>query len=334
VDALLSEEEALLEQTVDALLEHSVPTAVRDLLAFEDATLWPRLAAADLLGLGVPSDLGGVGTYVDVVIAVEAFGRALAPAPFLGSSVLAAQLLSCAGAAPEVLAPLIDDQARLAVALEADLGRVAEVTDAAAVALDAAGADAALAVLDGRLVLVEVGEELDGFDPTRAVRAVHLERVAAPLAHERPVTSEVLEAWSARAWIALAADTVGVMDGALRSAVEHAKGREQFGVPIGSFQAVQHLLAEAYTTLSGARSLTRFAAWALAHRGGAESHRAARTAKAYCAEGGKTVCEAVVQVYGGTGMTWECPAHLYLRRALLNRRVLGDELDHLHALSA
>jgi alkylation response protein AidB-like acyl-CoA dehydrogenase len=256
------------------------------------------------------------------------------PAPFLGSSVLAAQLLTCAGAAAVTLAPLIDGQARLAVALDPELGRLAEVTDPTAVAVDAAGAGAALAVRDGALVLVEVGGELDGFDPTRAVRTVHLERVVAPVAHVHPVTFEVLEAWSDRAWIALAADTVGVMDGALGAAVGHAKGREQFGVPIGSFQAVQHLLAEAYTTLAGARSLTRFAAWALAHRGGTEARRAARTAKAYCAEGGKTVCEAVVQVYGGTGMTWECPAHLYLRRALVNRRVLGDELVHLHALSA
>ncbi len=333
MDALLNEEEALLAETIAALLERTVPSAVRDLLEFDDATLWPRLEAADLLGIGVPAEAGGVGSYVDVVIALEAFGRALVPAPFLGSSVLAAQLLACAGAPAAMISALSTGERRLAVALDPTLQRVADVADGAAVAFDAAGAQGALAVRGDELVLVAVGDRLDGLDQTRQLRAVHPDRVLDPLGGIRDVGSEVLEAWSARAQIALAADVVGVMDGALRSAVEHAKGREQFGVPIGSFQAVQHLLAEAHTTLEGARSLTRYAAWTLDHRDQPEAGRAAHTAKAYCAEAGKSVCEAVVQVFGGTGMTWECPAHLYLRRALVDRHVLGDELVHLHVLS-
>ncbi len=334
MDALLNGEEALLEETVVALLDKSVPGSVKDLLELDDRRLWRLVADADLLGLGVPADLGGIGTFVDVAIVAEAFGRALAPAPFLGSTVLAMQLLVCAGSTAEALAPLVAGERRLAVALDPGLQHLADVTDAEAVAWDAGGAAAALARHGDEIVLVQLGDRLQGFDQTRCLRAVHLDASADMEPPGGRVSPQALEAWSARAWTGLAADAVGVMDGALQAAVEHVKAREQFGVPIGSFQAVQHLLAESRTSLEGARSVTRFAAWALEHRDAAESVRAAHTAKAYCAEAARTVCEAAIQVHGGMGMTWDCSAHLYLRRAMADRHVLGDELAHLHALTA
>jgi alkylation response protein AidB-like acyl-CoA dehydrogenase len=123
------------------------------------------------------------------------------------------------------------------------------------------------------------------------------------------------------------------MAGALDLAVEHAKTRVQFGVPIGRFQAVQHLLADAHVDVEGARSLVNHAAWALDHLDLTAAVTAAHVAKAYCSEKGKLVCERSIQVHGGMGMTWECRAHLHHRRAMADRTLLGDEALHYRAIA-
>ena len=123
------------------------------------------------------------------------------------------------------------------------------------------------------------------------------------------------ERWTALALTALTADLVGTMQGALSLATRYAGQREQFGAPIGSFQAVAHLCAEQAVS-RGARSAMFYAAWCT-DESPAEALDAARVAKAYAAEVARAVTEAAIQVHGGIGMTWECLAHLYLRRALL-----------------
>ena len=101
--------------------------------------------------------------------------------------------------------------------------------------------------------------------------------------------------------VMLSADTVGLMQGAVKLAVEHAAGRIQFGVPIGTFQAVQHLIAEAHVDAEGGRGLANYAAWAVDHRPVSEAAAAARIAKAYCASAGKKVCEARSRCTGAWG---------------------------------
>lgn len=112
------------------------------------------------------------------------------------------------------------------------------------------------------------------------------------------------------------ADLVGAMRGAIELATEYAKAREQYGVPIGSFQAVQHLLADAFVAMEGSRSVMLHAAWAVDALPAADALDAAALAKAYCSRAARNVCEAAIQVHGGIGNTWECFAHIYLRRAL------------------
>jgi hypothetical protein len=112
------------------------------------------------------------------------------------------------------------------------------------------------------------------------------------------------------------ADLVGAMQGALDLAVGYAKHRHQYGAPIGSYQAVQHLLADALVATEGSRSVTLHAAWAVGALGADDALVAAATAKAYCARAARDVCETSIQVHGGIGNTWECLAHVYLRRAL------------------
>ena len=113
------------------------------------------------------------------------------------------------------------------------------------------------------------------------------------------------------------------MRGALELAVGYASARRQFGRAVGSFQAVQHLLADAHVQLEGARSVARHAAWAADALAPADALAAAAAAKAYCARAARTVCETGIQVHGGIGNTWECPAHVHLRRALVSAALLG-----------
>ena len=113
------------------------------------------------------------------------------------------------------------------------------------------------------------------------------------------------------------------MRGALALATDYARERRQYGAPIGSFQAVQHLLADAFVAMEGSRSIALHAAWAVDALPGPEALAAASAAKAYCARAARAVCETAIQVHGGIGNTWECLAHVFLRRALLSTELLG-----------
>lgn len=122
--------------------------------------------------------------------------------------------------------------------------------------------------------------------------------------------------WRALALTVTCADLVGTARGTHALATEYAKVREQYGATIGSYQAVAHLLAESLALIEGAISVVRHAAWAVDELPTTEAIEAARVAKIYCARAAMTVCETSIQVHGGIGNTWECLAHIYLRRAL------------------
>lgn len=334
MDALLDDTEALLAESIAAQVAAAVPTTVGGLESFRDDELWSQLAATDLLRLGIPEPLGGMGSVLDATIVLTALGRAVAPVPYLGAAVLPAHLLAAAGADRDLIGTLVDGSQRIAVAFGSTLTDVA-APGAPSVAFDAAGADVALAVEpDGEVVLVELGADRDALDVTRRVATVS----SRPRGEERGETVGQLSVGAGRRWravalTAVAADLVGVMTGALDQAVEHARTRVQFGVPIGSFQAVQHLLADAYVDVEGARSLVHHAAWSIDHVELPDAMVAAHAAKAYCSEKGKLVCERVIQVHGGMGMTWECRAHLHHRRAMADRSLLGDEGVHHRAIA-
>jgi alkylation response protein AidB-like acyl-CoA dehydrogenase len=113
------------------------------------------------------------------------------------------------------------------------------------------------------------------------------------------------------------------MRGTITLATEYAGVRQQYGSLIGSFQAVQHLLADAFVAMEGSRSVALHAAWAVDALPADEALAAASVAKAYCARSARAVCETSIQVHGGIGNTWECLAHVFLRRALLSADLLG-----------
>jgi alkylation response protein AidB-like acyl-CoA dehydrogenase len=141
-----------------------------------------------------------------------------------------------------------------------------------------------------------------------------------------------LDAWTALGLALTSADLIGITRGVLDLTVAYAKERRQYGVPIGTFQAVQHLLAEALCLLEGASSVALQACWGVDQLTPDEARSAGRVAKAYCARAARTVCETAVQVHGGMGNTWECIVHVYLRRALLSSQWFGDDGEQLRQL--
>jgi len=151
---------------------------------------------------------------------------------------------------------------------------------------------------------------------------------------ESPVELGELSDEDAGRWRALAlavscADLVGAARGAQALAVDYAKVREQYGATIGSYQAVGHLLAESLALIEGSVSVLRHAAWAVDELPAAEAIEAAKVAKIYCARAALTVCETSIQVHGGIGNTWECLAHVYLRRVLTATETWPVKLEEL-----
>ena len=129
--------------------------------------------------------------------------------------------------------------------------------------------------------------------------------------------------WTALALTITAADLVGTMQGAIDLTRAYVTDRQQFGRPVGSFQAVQHLLADAVVALEGSRASLRHAAWAVDALEPDDARTAAASAKAYASRAARSVHETAIQLHGGIGNTWECLAHVFLRRSLLSTDVCG-----------
>jgi alkylation response protein AidB-like acyl-CoA dehydrogenase len=315
MDVRYSAEELALRASVAHVVDRLGPQAVGQLADAERvAKLDAAVAGSGWRELRTPDDEGAPwASVVAVAIVAEELARGLADAPFLGPT-LAAELRRLASA-PEAIG-------RETVALRPDLGALAQVGDDG-VAIDAAGAETALLLGPGNaLIAVPVGGLPAGVDLTRPTMLVS-SGSAAPVEGARPLVEDDLLRWSALALAATTADLVGTMQGAIDVSVDYAKQRRQYGKQIGSFQAVQHQLAEAMVHLEGSRAASLCAAWAVDALDPREALAAAATAKAYASRAAREVCEIAIQVHGGIGNTWECLAHVHLRRTLLATDVLG-----------
>jgi alkylation response protein AidB-like acyl-CoA dehydrogenase len=184
-------------------------------------------------------------------------------------------------------------------------------------AADAQGADVLVAWADGSASLLSGArlEAVGSLDPTR-----RLFRVSGG-------TGEALEGDVERAFrcaaVANAAESVGVAARALEMAVAYAKERQQFGRPIGSYQAVSHTCAQMLLEVEGARSAVFWAAWALDHEP-ETAPLASACARAYASDCGRRVTRAALQVHGGIGFTWEHDLHLFLKRGEANAHSYGE----------
>jgi len=284
MDFAFTDEQLELKRQARAWLSERYPLD-RDFDGPQDDR-WAELAELGWLGVSVDEAEGGAGLgFVEEAILIEELGYALYPGPYLAT----------VGFALASLGP--DDRAAVAAGrtkwsaeirgLVPWLRSVDRVVDTDGLAHDARG------------------EELVSVDPSRPLG--RLERTnGSPLPGHRDIP---------RARAAMAAEALGVAQRVLELGVEHAKTREQFGRPIGVYQAVSHQLADTYADVELARSLVYWAAWCVAEDD-EQAPVAAAATKAFAAEAAVAACERSIQVHGGTGFTWEHPLHRFYKRAL------------------
>jgi alkylation response protein AidB-like acyl-CoA dehydrogenase len=329
MDVNLSEEEELLQTTARRVadLVGPAPTSAD---GWDDTKGWAALSQAGLLTLPLIEPGSATGPGVAAALVAEALAIKPCALPFVGSAVLAPALLVAAGADPGLLDEMAAGERRVAIAMSPDLSAPLLRGDTV-VLWDAASASSVVGLgPDGTVVMLEA-------PAPGCPRSVDLTRTTVLAALVGGQVTEIagapseegLARWTALALTTLSADLCGLMRGALDLAVGYAKSRVQFGVPIGSFQAVKHMCADMLVHLETGRSAMLYAAWAVDHLPADAALTAARVAKAFTSEAATAVTETCVQVHGGVGMTWENTAHLFLRRALLDRQTLGDETVHL-----
>lgn len=327
--AITDDHRALAETAADFLARRGARDGARALLDATDETLpswWGELGELGWLGLHVPEEHGGSGyTLEELVVVVEQFGRAVAPGPFVPTTIAAALLATVGGpAAASHLPGLVDGSTIGAVALGGDVTAQGDATSGNAASDNTASGDAGT-VLGGalaQLLLVVTGDDVavvevgDGvtvevpanMDPTRRTAKVTLDGCAATVLPGARRTLVDL------ARVVLAAEAVGLAGEATTMAAEYAKERVQFGRPIGTFQAVKHHCANMIVATELATSAVWDAARAAA-TGGDQLTYAAAVAATLAAPAADLCANLSTQVHGGIAITWEHDAHLFMRRA-------------------
>src|SRR5581483_658145 len=256
--------------------------------------------------------------------------RHLVPLPYAGNAVVAAAGLRLLGDDQVLLGALASGARRSSVIVGEDLSWPPR--SATGIAWEWAEGDTLLALVDGRLRAVTgaVGRSRPSVDFSRSLATV----TGLPGPAGEDADADALAIVRAYAQVATAAALVGAMHGTFQAAVAYAKDRQQFGRPIGSFQAVQHMCSEMLVDTESARSALYGAAWAVEHASVPGAVRAAGVAKAWCGEAAVRVCETAMQVQGGMGMTWEYDGHLYLRACHLAAAAFGGEAAAIEAVAA
>jgi alkylation response protein AidB-like acyl-CoA dehydrogenase len=273
----------------------------------------------------------------------EEMGRALLCAPYFATVALAAPALGLIGGdvAAQYLPGIAAGQTIATLALgdvsAETSGETVVLRGEAGFVLDGHVADLILVKADGSLYAVAGDapglrrELLATMDQTRKQARLTFDSVPALLVsvHAAAVISEVLDL----AAVLLAAEQVGGASACLEETVEYAKVREQFGKPIGSFQAIKHAWTELLLQVESARAAAQFGAWAADHAP-EELPVAASMAKAHCSEAYAKVTAESIQLHGGIGFTWEHRTHLYFKRAKSSEILLGAPAAHREQLVA
>lgn len=363
MDFGFSEEQEMLRQTVREFLDAECEmTYVRRMMDDDrgySVDQWKKMAELGWMGLVLPEEYGGAGlNMVDLVVVLEEMGRVVMPGPFFASVVLGGTAIDLGGS-PELKKRYLPELA--AGSLKATLAQVEESGrwDARGVTLaakqddggfrlsglklfvhDAHNADLLVVPVhtggaggDGiTVLLVDANAKgvttrlLETMDQTRKLCEVRFGDV---FVGADAVLGEVDRGWALLERIVdggkvgLCAEMCGGAQRVLDMSVEYAKVREQFGKPIGSFQAIQHKCANMLVQVESAKSATYYAAWAVANDV-PEAHLAACMAKAYCSDAYRLVAAEGIQIHGGIGFTWEHDMHLYFKRAKGSEVTFGD----------
>jgi alkylation response protein AidB-like acyl-CoA dehydrogenase len=340
----LSKEQLLLQESVSRHLDRHAPLArVQQYIAQSQSRagdIWDGICDLGLPGLLVAAEHGGAGlSLLEAALVAETLGSRVAPAPFVATAVLAPLALSAAGSAQQKtrwLPALAEGR----VVTGAAIGEAVSTRENAGVRFaDGKLNGRALFVLDfaadlylvadqqRALFLVEAESpglarrELPTIDKTRHLGELIFDNVSADLlpgSHDPEVCVRLIDAGR----IVLAADTLGAAQTMLTQAVEYSKQRIQFGVPIGSFQAVKHMCAEMAAELEPCRAMLWYAAYAFDALAD-EARLTACHTKAHLSEVGTFVARTATEVHGGIGFTDELGLHLWFKRIGVNRQLLG-----------
>jgi alkylation response protein AidB-like acyl-CoA dehydrogenase len=352
---LNDEQQQIKETAKEFLAARYKSERIRELLdtdlGFEESD-WKEMVELGWAGLALPEEHGGQGLgIVELAAVFEEMGYALAPGPLLSNTVVGLALATNGSdeQKSEYLAPLAAGEKRGTPAL-IDAGSPATVGEfemqaASAdggvrldgekiLVMDAEAADFLLvATSDGKRHLVDSDqsgvsiEREDSIDPTRRLYSVRFDGVEVAAERTLPAEGEDYFPVFHRVCVAISAELTGIAQRTLEMGVDYAKERQQFGRPIGAYQAVSHRCAQMLLETEGARSATYYAAWA-ADASPEDLPMAASMAKAYASDAGWRVPDESLQVHGGIGFTWEHDLHLFLKRAKVDAAMFGDAHWH------
>ena len=353
----------MLRQSVRTFLEGECPmTYVRQMMDDErgySEDQWRKMAELGWTGLIIPEEYGGAGlSMVDMVVMLEEMGRVVMPGPFFASVILGGLAIELGGAGAQkeqYLPGLAAGEVKATLAQLEEGGRWdspgielpgkvggntftlsgtklfvpdAHNVDLIVVPVRTGGAGTqgiTMLLVESKATGVSI-RRLKTMDQTRALCEVNFEQVEVG---RDALLGEIDQGWALlervvdRAKVALCAEMCGGAQTVLEMSVEYAKVREQFGRPIGSFQAIQHKCANMMVQVENGKSATYYAAWAAAHDV-PQTHLAACMAKAYCSDAYRFATAEGVQIHGGIGFTWEHDMHLYLKRAKGSEVTFGD----------
>jgi alkylation response protein AidB-like acyl-CoA dehydrogenase len=323
---VFTEDQRLFQSTVrDFLTKQCTPEEVRALWSDpvgRSGSRWSGLAEMGVIGLLVPADFGGLGMdEVDLVLLLEETGRVAMPEAVVETAAVATRLLA-ETASPELqqrwLSAIANGEAIVSIGLEAGGPYVT----------DAHVADLLLLERHGQLHAIERGAfdlvAQPSVDGGRRISRVEWTPSPATLLSEE---AGPLAAAFDRAALGTAAQLVGIADRMIEMTAEYARQREQFGKPIGSFQAVKHLLANALLKVDFARPALYRAAWSVAHDDPTRA-RDVSMAKAFASDALDQSARVSLQIHGAIGYTWEHDLHLWMKKGWALAAAWGDAAWH------
>jgi alkylation response protein AidB-like acyl-CoA dehydrogenase len=358
-----SEDQVLLRNSVRAALDEQCTAArVRALMDDPrgyDESLWSEMAKLGWLGLPFPEEQGGAGLgLVELCLVLEEMGRAAYPGPYFASVVLGGLGLMLGGSAAQKerwLPAIASGQSRASAALLEDgldwdpaataatatrsgdgwrltgIKRFVPWAHVADVVLVPARSPEGLSLflVDPKSAGITLSPMV-GIDLTNRWSEMRLDKVAVgpdAILGEPGSAEALLDSLLRRAAVMSSAEMLGAARRCLDMSVEYVKVREQFGQPVGSFQAIRHRCAEMLLEVENAHAAVYYAAWALT-AGAEDAAVAASICKAYVSEAARKVCGDAIQVHGGIGFTWEYDLHLYMKRAKALEPLFGDAQFH------
>ncbi len=318
MDFGFSDEQQEIQRTARELLAaRYTPAKLRELAesrSYDDA-IWSEIRELGWPGIAIPEEYGGQGLgMVELVILCEELGYVCAPSPFLSNAIAGLVIAEGGTDAQRArwLPGIASGEALGASALDPnEPALVADAQGAAVLVVPVGDGGGLLEAKDARI------EPLELIDATRSYARVSASQ-AEPIAVETGLY---------RGMVATCGELVGLSQKALEMAVVYAKEREQFGRPIGSYQAVSHRCANMLYDVEEARSLTYYAAWC-ADAEPESLMLAAHMAKARASDTATSVTNAALQVFGGIGFTWEHDLHFLLKRAEVMSQLLGTATQH------